>query len=91
MSDEVTLGPDAGQYWAKIIRKESTNVGVKRVLNAVNSTVGPGKSNRADVFIACCQILGQDIPGEAAISVEIRAALLAMIDGYAMQVATDAS
>jgi hypothetical protein len=86
MTDQVT-----GQHWAEVIRTGSTNDGVETVVRAINGATLSKRSNRADVIVVCAQILGQSItPGGPFIAAEMRQGIMALIEGYAMQVALGA-
>lgn len=77
-----------GQDWAKVIRGGSREAGVMGILMAINEETLAHRANRADVIVACSQILGQSIaPGGPEIAAEMREGIMAMIDGYAMEVA----
>ena len=81
MSTETT---NYAQEWAEVVRDGSSEGGVKRVIGAVNDETRCRLANRADVIVACAQILGQNIAGEPEVAREIRAAIMEMVDGYAM-------
>jgi hypothetical protein len=86
MTDQTT-----GQHWAEVIRTGSTNDGVETVVRAIDDATLSKRLNRADVIVACAQILGQSItPSGPFIAAEMRQGIMALIDGYAMQVALGA-
>lgn len=79
------------QYWAKLVRDGSSDRGVQGIIAAINRETTSHRSNRADAIVACAQILGQSIaPGGPEIAAELRQAIMALIDGYAFQVAVEA-
>jgi hypothetical protein len=85
MSDQIY-----GQHWARVVREGSSERGVMGVISAVNLVTGSRQANRADVIVACAQILGQSIaPAGPEIAREVRDAVMAMIDGYTFQVAVE--
>ena len=78
-----------GQEWAALIRNGSRAGSVRRVISAINRETRARQATRADVIVACAQILGQSIaPGGPEIAAEMREGIMSMIDGYAMEVAT---
>lgn len=84
------MAGEAGQEWAQLIRDAASDVDVISVIRAINNVTASYRANRAAVIVACAQILAQDITGEPEVAAEIRAGIRSMIDGYAIQVATDA-
>lgn len=85
MADPATT---RGQEWANVIRNGSRLDGVMGIILAINEETLAHRANRADVIVACAQILGQSIaPGAPEIAAEMREGIMAMIDGYAMEVA----
>lgn len=79
-----------GQEWARVITNGATADGVRRAIRAMNRETAMRRANQGDVIVACAQILGQAIAGGGPeIAAEIRRGIMAMIDGYAMAVATD--
>lgn len=78
------------QQWARVVKDGATADGVKHVILAINRETAMRRANRADVMVACAQLLGQSIaPGGPEIAKELRQAVMAMIDGYAMEVAVN--
>jgi hypothetical protein len=72
--------------WANAILAQANNGGVQRVITAINRE----HTSRADVIVACAQVLGQSIvPSGPVIAGEIRRGIMSLIDGYAMQSATN--
>lgn len=79
------------QYWAKVVRDGSSDRGVEGIIAAISRETTSHRSNQADAIVACAQILGQSIaPGGPHIATELRQAIMALIDGYAFQVAVEA-
>jgi hypothetical protein len=76
-----------GQEWARIIRDGAPDREVCVVIDAINVRTASYQANRGAVIVACAQILAQSIVGEPSISAEIRAGIVALIDGFAMQAA----
>jgi hypothetical protein len=74
--------------WANVILKGVTKNGAQRLVLAVNHETQANRANRADVIVACSQILAQNITAEPSIAAEIRTGIMTLIDGYAMEVAT---
>jgi hypothetical protein len=75
--------------WANAILAQANNGGVQRVIAAINRE----HTSRADVIVACVQILGQTVanaPRDPVIAGEVRRGIMSLIDGYAMRFATDA-
>lgn len=73
--------------WSEMIRDGASDRGVGNILQAVNVATKLELSNRADVIVACAQILAQNITANPTIAAEIRLGIMSMIDGYAMRVA----
>lgn len=73
--------------WSKMIRDGASDQGVGNILQAVNVATKLEMSNRADVIVACAQILAQNIAAEPTIAAEIRLGIMSMIDAYAMRIA----
>lgn len=83
----MTNETSAAQEWAKTIRAGSRGDGVERILLAVNLETHTKRANVADVVVACAQMLGQTVSAAGPdIAAEIRQGIMAMIDGYAMEV-----
>jgi hypothetical protein len=80
----------AGQQWAALIRDNSSDLSVIGVILAVNEETRARRANRADVIVACAQILAQNISPANDMAAEVRQGIMAMIDGFAMQVAVQA-
>ncbi len=73
--------------WAILIRDSADSTQVKAVIDAINGLTHARQANRAAVIVACAQIIGQNIQGESAVADEMRAAIITMIDGYALGMA----
>jgi len=90
MSADAPQATAAGQEWAAIIRRGASAEGVCGIIQAVNQETAAKRSNRADVIIACAQLLGQSIPPDGVETAsEMRQGIMAMIDGYLMQAAVE--
>jgi hypothetical protein len=63
---------------------------VEHIILAINHKTFDRRANNADVIVACAQVLGQSIAlaGSKEVATEIRQGIMALIDGYAMEVAT---
>jgi hypothetical protein len=78
--------------WANVIRAEAHDDRVQRVIEAINRETHMAHAKLADVIVACVQILGQTVanaPSDPVIAGEIRRGIMSLIDGYAMQFATN--
>lgn len=72
--------------WQRMIRQGASDAEVAIMINAINTTTKAGRINRASVIAACAQVLAQCIGDSPPnIASEIRAGILAMIDGFAME------
>lgn len=79
-----------GQEWARVIQNGATASQVREVIGAINRLTGTHRTNGASVMIACAQILGQSITDAGPeIAAEMRAGLLSLVDGFAMQTAME--
>ncbi|HEY4153525.1 MAG TPA: hypothetical protein VGM38_09410 [Pseudolysinimonas sp.] len=77
-----------GKEWARAIQNGATELQVRAVICAINRLTGSQRTNGAAVMVACAQILGQSIADAGPdIASEMRAGLLTLVDGFAMQVA----
>lgn len=72
------------QKWANLISARATDSGTSRIISAINEA---GITSRADVIVACAQILAQNIVGGGQDAKEVRSGIHALIDGYAVFVA----
>lgn len=80
------------KLWARIIQDGATDEGVQHVIRSINRLTDERIANHGDVMVACAQILGQSIVlGGSAIAAEMRAGLIALIEGYATRVAVSLS
>lgn len=87
--DQAMKNETTAQEWSRIIRNSATNAEVRAVIEALNELTGSCRASGASVMVACAQILGQSISDSGPeISVEMRAGLLSLVDGFAMQTAT---
>jgi hypothetical protein len=78
------------QYWAALVRDGSSERGVTGIITAVNLETKSRGATQGDVIVACAQILGQSIaPGGPHMAVELRQAIMTLIDGYAFRVAVE--
>lgn len=74
--------------WSTFIRKDSSQRGVESLISAINQETGSQTANQADVMVACSQVLGQCIAlGGESLSLELRQAIIDMIDEYALETA----
>lgn len=90
MSDEAPAPMTAGQKWAALIRQGATDPDI--VIAAINALTCERRSNRGGVMVACAYLLAQSIvAGGHDNAKEIRAGVLALIDGYATEVAAGAA
>lgn len=79
------------QEWAQVIRRGVSDGGVRRIILAVNRETATKGANMADVIVACAQMLGQSFaPESPGVAAEMRRGIMAMIDGFAMQLAVNA-
>jgi hypothetical protein len=76
------------QNWAAHIRRSAPNVEVETLIRAINVETRTRRARRGAVIVACAQVLAQCIAGEPEISREVRLGIIALIDGFAMQMAT---
>lgn len=81
--------PDARQ-WAAVIQRGSTTANVQAVIRAINAQSALGHVKKADAIVACIQILAQVIAAAGPeITADVRTGIIALIDGYATQAATE--
>ena len=82
------MGED--HQWANLIIQGALQEGAMAVIDAVNVLTHSGKANRGSVIVACAQMMAQTIvaanPADAR---EVRAGIVALIDDYAMRLATE--
>jgi hypothetical protein len=74
------------QYWARVILAGANDDEGQLVIETINELTASKRVNRGSVMIACVQMLGQaiaDAPPDVAR--EVRAGIMALIDGYAMK------
>jgi hypothetical protein len=57
------------------------------VIDAIDVLTASHQANRGAVTVACAQILAQIIIGQPSMSTVVRAGIVALIDGFAMQAA----
>ncbi len=70
--------------WARVIQNGTSDRDVRAVISAINES----GVNGAAVMVACTQVLAQSITDASPdIAREVRAGLLALIDGYATRLA----
>lgn len=80
----------AAQRWARAIRAGSTATGIDAAVQALNCEIRSAHLTRADVIVACAQLLGQSVANAGPdCAAEMRAGILAMVDGYTMQTAVE--
>jgi galactitol-specific phosphotransferase system IIB component len=73
-----------GQLCSQLIHSVATEAGVKALISAVNVELNAGRSNNADLIVACAQLLGQSIStGSGGTAAGKRKGILAMVDTYA--------
>lgn len=76
------------KLWAQIIISKATDEEISVVIGRINDATISGDVSRASVIVGCAQVLAQCIAGaDADISQEVRAGIISLIDGFAMQVA----
>jgi hypothetical protein len=80
---------ETGQEWARIIQQGAPDRAVCAIISAVNAMSAEVQANRAAIIVACAQVLAQNITGEPTLSSEVRAGILALVDGFAMQSAIE--
>lgn len=79
----------AGQQWASVIRMGVDDREAEAVVNAINAVTARREAKSGAVMIACTQVLAQCITqAPLDVATEVRAGILALIDGFAMQSAT---
>lgn len=82
MSDHMTYG----QRWADVIIQGASDRETIAVIQAINAVTAERRANLAAVMVACAQILAQSITNaDPDIAGEVRAGVLALVDGFAMQ------
>lgn len=81
-----------GQEWARVIRDGTSDEQVVQIIQVLNALTHQRKARCGALIVACSQVLAQVIT-QAPLDVapEIRAGILSLIDGYAMQSATQES
>lgn len=88
MSNERVNETTMGRHFAKVIREGCEAWQVRGVIDEINALSRAHRANRAAIIMACAQILGQNISGEPEVAKEMRAAILELVDGFAMHSAT---
>lgn len=74
------------QEWARLLWDGAADAEVIAVIEAINGLTASKRANRAAVMVACAQILAQNVTqAPLDLAAEIRAGVLALIDGFAMQ------
>jgi hypothetical protein len=77
------------RYWSRTIQLSATDKGVEEVTNALNTTLLDKRCTKVDIMVACAQALGQLIvPAGTDIADVMRRGVIALIDGYSMEAAT---
>lgn len=84
---------DSTHRWASVIRRAIRDDAVDLVIKTINGLTGSaGSINNASLMSACAQILAQSITkAPPDIAPEVRAGIMELIDGYAMQDAVSRS
>lgn len=78
------------QKWGLSIRRRAPETEIRAIVDVVNKLTASGLVSRAAIIVACAQILAQNITGAPPdVAPEIRAGILALVDGFAMQSATE--
>jgi hypothetical protein len=78
------------QQWAAVIWARAADADIVAVLEVINELTASTKVNQAAVMVACAQILAQSITrAPLDVAGEVRAGILSLIDGLAMQSATE--
>jgi hypothetical protein len=79
-----------GRHWANSFRAGSHDDEAAAIVDAVNMITTAGHANVASVVLACSQMLAQTIAHAGPeIAPEVRAAILTLIDDYAMRYAVE--
>lgn len=85
--------PDANpmaQHWAAAIQRGAPDEQVFAIIDAINVLTAAGNANRAALMVAAAQLLAQSITAAPRnIAPDIRAGIMVLIDGFAMQFAVD--
>jgi hypothetical protein len=79
----------AGQQWARAIQEGASDREVRAVVGAINALAASRRANRASVMVACAQILARNITAAPRLSSEIRAGVMALLDGFTMRSAVE--
>ena len=73
---------------ASLYRAWASDDEVARIIDAINKITRDGRMNKADMIVACAQILAQTITSaDARFAGNIRGGVIALIDGFVMQIA----
>lgn len=76
---------------AQTIINSARDAEVGTVIDSINNLILAGKTNRAAVIVGCAQIMAQSITqaGAADLASDMRGAILALIDGFAIRSAVE--